>query len=293
MSPVYLLLLVLGCSLLEGQSVRVNGITLRGYEDRGDRENKIQAAENPTTEAPKTTFTQQNCQTDIHSVLREMSAVLAELKVEQRHTTTAVNNLESRLRASESHVEELKKKVEVESHINQAQAAHQGAIDAELEELKKKNADLKISFDKQTENLEKEDQKRKVAFSAALLQGSGYGYIGPYSIEYPLAYKHIFINIGNAYNPATGIFTAPVKGVYKFQISLHGLGSSGVALYKNEQLMAGTYASEPQGRFSSSNRVSLLLEAGDVVSPKLCANSKLFDDYYHHNTFSGQMLFSV
>ncbi|KAI4876167.1 hypothetical protein NFI96_000173 [Prochilodus magdalenae] len=60
-------------SLLEGQSVSVNDITLSHY---GGRENQIQA-ENPTTEPPATTSTQQSCQPDIHSVLREVSVMLA------------------------------------------------------------------------------------------------------------------------------------------------------------------------------------------------------------------------
>ncbi|KAL7835271.1 hypothetical protein SRHO_G00276180 [Serrasalmus rhombeus] len=148
------LLVLLCCSLLEGQSVSVNDITLSHYEGR---ENQIQA-EDPRTEPPATTSTQQSCQPDIHSVLREMSAALAELKVEQRHTTTAVSSMESRLRASESQVEELRKKVQEElkdlktsldnqveilKMENQAQAVNQSDMEArfgsELEELKMKN----------------------------------------------------------------------------------------------------------------------------------------------------------
>ena len=63
------LLVLLCCSLLEGQSVSVKDITLSHYEGR---ENQIQA-EDPRTEPPATTSTQQSCQPDIHSVLREMS----------------------------------------------------------------------------------------------------------------------------------------------------------------------------------------------------------------------------
>ncbi|XP_049319429.1 uncharacterized protein LOC125780970 [Astyanax mexicanus] len=339
MSAVYLLLLlVLGCSLLEGQSVRVNSITLRGSEDRGDRENEIQAAENPTTEATTTTSTQQSCQQDIHSVLREMSAVLAELKVEQRHTTTAVNNLESRLRASESQVEELKKKseeklndlktslnnegiknqeklndlktslnneVEILKKENQAQAVNHSTLEVrfetEVDELKTKSdeslKDLKNSL-KITENnveiLKKENQERKVVFSASL-SGGEEAHHGPHSIDVTLVYKHVFINIGNAYNPVTGIFTAPVRGVYEFKIYAYGYSGRGVSvvLQKNGHHVTGAHAYQQQNETNSSNGVSLLLEVGDVVCVKVRANAWVYDNTNHHTTFSGQMLFPV
>ncbi|XP_049319292.1 uncharacterized protein LOC125780956 isoform X11 [Astyanax mexicanus] len=321
MSAVYLLLLlVLGCSLLEGQAVRVNSITLRGSEDRGDRENEIQAAENPTTEATTTTSTQQSCQQDIHSVLREMSAVLAELKVEQRHTTTAVNNLESRLRASESQVEELKKKseeklndlktslnneVEILKKENQAQTVNHSTLEVrfetEVDELKTKSdeslKDLKNSL-KITENnveiLKKENQERKVVFSASLSGGESANH-GPYSTDVTLVYKHVFINIGNAYNPVTGIFTAPVRGVYEFKIYAFGLGgrTMSVVLQKNGHHVTGAYVHQQPNVVNSSNGVSLLLEVGDVVCVKVRANDWVHDSTFHHTTFSGQMLFSV
>ncbi|KAG9283506.1 complement C1q-like protein 2 [Astyanax mexicanus] len=296
MSAVYLLLLlVLGCSLLEGQSVRVNSITLRGSEDRGDRENEIQAAENPTTEATTTTSTQQSCQQDIHSVLREMSAVLAELKVEQRHTTTAVNNLESRLRASESQVEELKKKSE--EKLNDLKTS----LNNEVEILKKENQeslkDLKNSL-KITENnvniLKKENQERKVVFSASL-SGGEWANHGPYSTDVTLVYKHVFINIGNAYNPVTGIFTAPVRGVYEFKIYVFGYSGRpvSVSLQKNGHHVTGAHALQDQHDVNSSNGVSLLLEVGDVVCVKVNANAWVYDNTNHVTTFSGQMLFPV
>ncbi|XP_049319420.1 multimerin-2-like isoform X10 [Astyanax mexicanus] len=305
----------------------MNSITLRGSEDRGDRENEIQAAENPTTEATTTTSTQQSCQQDIHSVLREMSAVLAELKVEQRHTTTAVNNLESRLRASESQVEELKKKVEVESHINQeklndlktslnneveilkkenqAQAVNHSTLEVrfetEVDELKTKSdeslKDLKNSL-KITENnveiLKKENQERKVVFSASLSGGEAANH-GPYSIDVTLVYKHVFINIGNAYNPVTGIFTAPARGVYEFKIYAFGLGGRtvSVSLQKNGHHVTGAHAYQQPNEANSSNGVSLLLEVGDVVCVKVRANDWVYDSWFHHTTFSGQMLFPV
>ncbi|XP_049319365.1 uncharacterized protein LOC125780956 isoform X25 [Astyanax mexicanus] len=273
----------------------MNSITLRGSEDRGDRENEIQAAENPTTEATTTTSTQQSCQQDIHSVLREMSAVLAELKVEQRHTTTAVNNLESRLRASESQVEELKKKVEVESHINQEKLNDlKTSLNNEGIKNQEKLSDLKTSLNNEVEILKKENQERKVVFSASLSGGEGANH-GPYSIDVTLVYKHVFINIGNAYNPVTGIFTAPVRGVYEFKIYAFGHGgrSVSVSLQKNGHHVTGAHVYQQPNDANSSNGVSLLLEVGDVVCVKIRANAWIYDSLTRLSTFSGQMLFPV
>lgn len=44
--------------------------------------------------------------------------------------------------------------------------------------------------------------KPKVAFSASL--GSN-GFIGPVNTDTTVVYKNVFNNVGNAYNPATGI----------------------------------------------------------------------------------------
>ncbi|KAG9283502.1 complement C1q-like protein 2 [Astyanax mexicanus] len=287
----------------------MNSITLRGSEDRGDRENEIQAAENPTTEATTTTSTQQSCQQDIHSVLREMSAVLAELKVEQRHTTTAVNNLESRLRASESQVEELKKKseeklndlktslnneVEILKKENQAQAVNHSTLEVrfetEVDELKTKSDGNNLLFILLGINM----RERKVVFSASLSGGETANY-GPHSTDVTLVYKHVFINIGNAYNPVTGIFTAPVRGVYDFKIYAFGLGGRyvSVSLQKNGHHVTGAHACQQPNEANSSNGVSLLLEVGDVVCVKVNADTWVRDSWFHHTTFSGQMLFPV
>ncbi|KAG9283503.1 complement C1q-like protein 4 [Astyanax mexicanus] len=143
---------------------------------------------------------------------------------------------------------------------------------------------LKISF----------SSERKVAFSASLSGGES-GQTGPYSADFTLIYKHVFINIGKAYNPATGIFTAPVRGVYQFRFSIHGGAGRHVTVvfHKNGHHIAGTHAFQSGGSVSSSNGVSLLLEAGDVVCLKVRANAWVFDDWFHHTTFSGQMLFSA
>uniref|UniRef100_A0A3B4DLV2 C1q domain-containing protein n=1 Tax=Pygocentrus nattereri TaxID=42514 RepID=A0A3B4DLV2_PYGNA len=150
-------------------------------------------------------------------------------------------------------------------------------------------------FDSQVEKLKKENQgNRKVAFSASLSAGEA-GHIGPYSTLFPLVYRHVFTNIGNAYNPATGIFTAPVRGVYQFSFSTHGGGGRAVhvLLHKNGHHVAAVHSFQDRHNVNSSNGVSLLLEVGDVVCIKLGANAWIYDDGVHYSIFSGQMLFSV
>ncbi|KAL7840554.1 hypothetical protein AOLI_G00258770 [Acnodon oligacanthus] len=266
-----------------------------GHRDQVESLKQENQAENSRTEPPVTTSTQQSCQPDIHSVLREMSAMLAELKVEQRHTMTAVHSTESRLRASESQMEELRKKLEEQRQMNQEDLKDlKISFNKQVEKVKKENQDLETSFNSQVQSLNKEIQERKVAFSVSLSKDEA-GHTGPYSTEYPLVYKHVFTNIGSAYNPATGIFTAPVRGVYYFRFTAHGLGGKDVSvvLQKNGQHIVEALVIQPQHRLSSSNGVSLLLEAGDVVCLKLRANAWVYDTGAHHCTFSGQMLFSL
>ncbi|KAL1276510.1 hypothetical protein QQF64_036133 [Cirrhinus molitorella] len=147
-----------------------------------------------------------------------------------------------------------------------------------------------------TMNLEDTNQDRQIAFSASLMQSNS-GYIGPFTTEITLIYRNVFTNIGNAYNPITGIFTAPLKGVYMFRISLYYHGSqstsSAVAIIRNGQLAVMAHAHQAGFVVNSSNGVVLLLEVGDVVYVRFLANHRIYDNNNNHNTFSGHLLFPL
>ncbi|KAF1378139.1 hypothetical protein PFLUV_G00186990 [Perca fluviatilis] len=153
-------------------------------------------------------------------------------------------------------------------------------------------AQLKIELD----NLKQQLQVRQVAFSASLLV-TGETTIGPLPTDIVLIYKHVITNIGNAYNSNTGVFTAPVRGVYNFEWHVGAVGDGSHAsagwLVKNSEKVFMAYGQQNQHFGSTSNGVTLLLELGDVVFVRLAANCKVYDNVNKHNTFSGHMLFPM
>ncbi|XDV25794.1 hypothetical protein PO909_029651 [Leuciscus waleckii] len=197
--------------------------------------------------------------TDIHAALRELTATVTEQKAN-------IRALETRLREQQTFI---------------------------LEEMNKKNDEISNLTLSQVE-LRKENRDREIAFSAALMQ-SGYGDIGPFTTEITLTYRNVFTNIGNAYNPITGVFTAPLKGAYMFRVSVFGIGptSATAYIYKNGERVVSAYARQAKDYLNSSNGVVLILEVGDVVYVRLWPNTRIYDGQSNHNTFSGFLLFPL
>ncbi|XDV25905.1 hypothetical protein PO909_029731 [Leuciscus waleckii] len=124
---------------------------------------------------------------------------------------------------------------------------------------------------------------------------SGDGYIGPFTTEITLTYRNVFTNIGNAYNPVTGVFTAPLKGAYMFRISVFGQGPTpaSVVIFKNGERVVVADDVQAQDRLNSSNGVVLILEVGDVVYVRLWSGRRLYDSKSNYNTFSGFLRFPL
>ncbi|KAM4536938.1 complement C1q tumor necrosis factor-related protein 3-like isoform 2-T2 [Odontesthes bonariensis] len=170
---------------------------------------------------------------------------------------------------------------------------------AEMEKLKKENEGLKTKLDaseKEIDKLKENSYKTapQIAFSASLVS-SGEMYKGPCA-DKTLIFKRVFSNIGNAYNLNTGIFTAPVNGLYYFTFSTYGYNTHtmGAILIKNTVRQISVYDSpSADGSDSSSNAAVLQLAASDKVHVELWDNGRVFDDLNGHTTFSGFLLFSL
>ncbi|XP_062300603.1 caprin-2-like isoform X6 [Scomber scombrus] len=136
-------------------------------------------------------------------------------------------------------------------------------------------------------------ERTKVIFSAAA--GFG-GTFGPFNTDKTLIYRAVKTNIGGAYSPSTGIFTAPVAGVYYFTLFHHAGKKYGTVLYlyKNNQqvIMTQNHPAVHETAHNGANAVFLQLQPGDQVYVNMTANSHVYGTD-HHTTFSGFLVSQV
>ncbi|XP_048009699.1 heavy metal-binding protein HIP-like isoform X4 [Megalobrama amblycephala] len=244
-----------------------------------------------TLRAEASTDSQQYCDLgipDIHAALRELTATVTEQKGNIRELTATVTEQKGNIRELTAADTEQKENIRaLETQLREQKMFI-------LEELNKKNEEISNLTLSQVEELKKENRDREIAFSAGLMQ-SGSGNIGPFTTDITITYKKVFTNIGNAYNPVTGIFTAPLKGAYMFRVTIYGHGgiASTASIYKNEEKVVVAHDVQAQDRVTSSNGVVLILEVGDVVYVRLWSGTRIADSENNHNTFSGFLLFPL
>ncbi|XP_059206231.1 multimerin-2-like isoform X2 [Centropristis striata] len=212
-------------------------------------------------------------------------------------------DLQTRLSSSESKIEMLERE-------NAVQAADLMSLETRLTATESKTSDLETENAVQaadlmsletrltatmnrTSDLETENAERKVAFYTGLTDS---GHVGPFNTDTTLKYSKVFTNIGDAYNPSTGFFTAPVRGVYYFQFTICGgqKGWMGLQVFKNNQrIMWNGEIKEEVGEEYMTNSVVLELMAGDQIHLVLPWGYTLWDSSKNYNTFSGSLLFTL
>uniref|UniRef100_A0A8C4VWK4 C1q domain-containing protein n=1 Tax=Gopherus evgoodei TaxID=1825980 RepID=A0A8C4VWK4_9SAUR len=110
----------------------------------------------------------------------------------------------------------------------------------------------------------------------------------------PVKFDRTLYNGHNAYNPATGIFTCPISGIYYFAYHVHVKGTNvWVALYKNNVPATYTYDEYKKGYLDQASGSAVLeLKENDQVwvqMPSDQANG-LYSTEYIHSSFSGFLL---
>ncbi|XP_047196117.1 uncharacterized protein LOC118111322 [Hippoglossus stenolepis] len=264
---------LLSCSMAV-QQVAVRGGASRRAQLQPESDNELTPlGDNQVRQPANVSLHQPTCPQDIHAVLREMSGLLAEQRVELRHLQQENDAQAAKLRELEKFNQQVKE-----------QAGELTAIKARTNVT-----------ENQVEALRRETEVKRVAFTAGLAFSETT--IGPFNTFTNLIFRQIITNIGNAYNPNTGLFTAPVKGAYHFELYMgaHGDPShpSAATLFRNGHVICMAYEHQPSHYGSSANGATLLLEVGDVVFLRLWANRRVFDNENNHSTFSGHLLFTM
>lgn len=104
------------------------------------------------------------------------------------------------------------------------------------------------------------------------------------------------LNEGNAFNMTSGVFTAPLKGIYHFQLSAVKDPSApylDISLQLNGRNVGRAYCqpSTPTRSFDTvSLSASLRLAANDRVNLYNQVSGALFDDDYHKTHFTGWLV---
>ncbi|XP_043954286.1 cerebellin-1-like [Gambusia affinis] len=228
---------------------------------------------------PKTEVTTEtgSCFPDMCKFLKEFGAVKAKLEA-----------VETNLKETESHVVVLKQKgVALETRLNESES--------QVLVLKEKGRTLEAKL-KETESqvlVLKQKEALKVVFSAGLPGNSA---IGPFDTPTTLIYTRVITNLGNAYNQHTGIFVAPVRGMYYFSLSYHAGGHHPVHLFlmKNNVNILECYdhMTLNDGADNGGNAGFVELQQGDQVYVQLVANTHVWGGSYT-TTFSGHLLHQV
>ncbi|XP_059202798.1 uncharacterized protein LOC131982218 [Centropristis striata] len=214
------------------------------------------------------------------NAVQETQLAATESKTSDLQTENA--ELQTRLGSSEGELLISKSRIETLERENAVQAADLMSLETRL-----------TATESKTSHLETENAERKVAFYTALTDE---GVVGPFSSDTTLKYSKVFTNIGDAYNPYTGFFTAPVRGVYYFQFTAcrREAGSMGVSVYKNNQMIMWNDDYEEEGGHEYiTSSVVLELMAGEEIHLVLPSGNSLFDSIYNRSTFSGSLLFTL
>ncbi|KAJ8385692.1 hypothetical protein AAFF_G00184050 [Aldrovandia affinis] len=109
----------------------------------------------------------------------------------------------------------------------------------------------------------------------------------PHQVDDVVRYTNILVNEGNGYNESSGVFRAPLQGLYSLAVTVYTMAGRGghfcATLQKNGVVLASTTGD------SASLAVAVYLKVGDKVSVFLHPGCMLCTT---QNTFTGFLLYA-
>jgi hypothetical protein len=104
-------------------------------------------------------------------------------------------------------------------------------------------------------------------------------------------FEDVKVNRGQGYDPSTGVFTAPRKGLYHVSCLIMGMTGNTVHYQLNKNDAAYTIGYLNKGLYISGTISSLVeMKKGDRVSIKHRTSGSEQIHGNHHSTFSGYFL---
>tara|TARA_R100000278_G_C5398420_1_gene138682 strand:- start:140 stop:643 length:504 start_codon:yes stop_codon:yes gene_type:complete len=131
-------------------------------------------------------------------------------------------------------------------------------------------------------------------FTGRLTTSNSVDTSNPYTTTGTIKYDDIEVNQGSCYNASTGLFTAPVAGIY-FAIVHHLTNSTAstdasVEIEKNNSSIANAYAS-PNGEFVNLTCQTLIsLSVNDTLNTNLSSGDLYLSSSGHHGMFTVKLV---
>ncbi|KAL4226975.1 hypothetical protein ACF0H5_014951 [Mactra antiquata] len=166
-------------------------------------------------------------------------------------------------------------------------------MEAELAELRKtiEEKDKKILDVRRRRDdrwLRQAENESPIAFTASL--GNHFQHAG---INQAFRFENVITNVGGAYDKFTGVFKAPLAGVYVFSTTVVAMNEihAHAALFKNDQQLNIMYVGSRVGNAdTSSATITLELQTGDDISVRAIQNDGTAFYGDNHNLFTGFLL---
>ncbi|XP_052057978.1 collagen alpha-2(VIII) chain-like [Mytilus californianus] len=129
------------------------------------------------------------------------------------------------------------------------------------------------------------NKKTTPAFSAILTKPQSLG------VKDTIKFDKVVTNIQKGYNPSSGIFTAPLAGVYQFSSTVMTYSGQKlvVHLWYNNVKMSGVWLKGSAHESATINMV-LQLQEGDQVTIKSRESNKVYSDSDNFTSFSGYLI---